>query len=87
MFRILIATSVIATAAVADDAQRSRSADPSVQRLRKGYLLAPKAFRSVANGIRPAVVAIETFGGVLPGTTGKRKRRGAGRPGDGPTTG
>jgi serine protease Do len=53
--------------------------------LQQGYLLAPKAFRAAVNRVRPAMVAIEAFGGVAP--TKKKGRRGGSRPGDGPTTG
>jgi serine protease Do len=51
----------------------------------RGNLLAPKAFRAAAAKARPAIVSIETFGGV----TGEGKK-GAGasfKPGEGPTTG
>jgi serine protease Do len=51
-----------------------------------GYRLTNKAFRAAAQKVLPALVTIETFGGVARPKTGRRGG-GISRPGDGPTTG
>lgn len=58
---------------------------PANAELRKGYLLAPKAFRAAVNRVRPAMVTIEAFGGGAP--VKKKGRSGGRKPGDAPTTG
>ena len=67
-----------------DQAPKSQSPEGSGD-VRKGHLLAPKAFRAAVNRVRTAMVSIEAFGGVAP--VKKKGRRGARKPGDGPTTG
>ena len=54
--------------------------------LLRGQLLAPKAFRAAAEKVLPALVTIESFGGLSAGTT-KGAIGGIRKPGDGPTTG
>jgi serine protease Do len=88
LFRILtlIAALIATGTARADDPPATISKPATHTALRKGYLLAPKAFRAAVNRVRPAMVAIEAFGGVAP--VKKKGRRGTRRPGDdGPTTG
>ncbi len=61
--------------------------------VRRGNLLAPKVFRAAAARIRPAIVTIETFGGLSTSQEGtrrpkqKRKKMGLSKPGEGPTSG
>ena len=72
----------------ADDKRpKKRSGSATTASLRTGYLLAPKAFRAAVKRVRPAMVTIEAFGGVAPKKRGRTRRGGAGKPGDGPTTG
>ncbi len=51
----------------------------------QGQLLAAKAFRVVADRVKPSLVTIDTFGGVNAGAA--RRTRGIRNPGEGPTTG
>jgi serine protease Do len=81
----ILAAVVLWTGVVcADDRPAKAPSAAARAELRKGYLLAPKAFRAAVNRVRPAMVAIEAFGGIAPV---KKKGRGGARPGDGPTTG
>ena len=68
-------------------AQEDADAKPASQaNLLRGQMLAPKAFRAAADKVRPALVTIESFGGLSAGTT-KGSIGGIRNPGDGPTTG
>ncbi len=57
------------------------------EKQRRGYRLSPKAFRAAAAGVRRSIVSIETYGGVLPKSGGRRRGRKGYKPGEGPTTG
>lgn len=87
-FVVLTSLLVAHTQAGDDGSTGKRPRASSTAELRAGYVLAPKAFRAAAAKVRPALVMIETFGGVAPV---KKKKRGraprVARPGDGPTTG
>lgn len=54
-----------------------------------GYLLAPRAFRAAVDQIKPAMVTIDTVGGITLTNSKKQRRQigGPARPGEGPTTG
>jgi len=71
-----------------------KEAGPAISHA-ESYVLAPKAFRAAMKRVLPAVVTIETYGGLaapIPTTGSKRAKllgrfRGISRPGEGPTTG
>lgn len=87
LFAVMLTSSAYAQAPKI--AQKKPDGEPTAAELRRGYLLASKAFRAAAKQVRPSLVMIETFGGVVPGKkkTGRRGVPGIGKPGEGPTTG
>lgn len=90
----LFLAGISARAAADDGAVADQGESPSVALadeaskadILAGQLLAPKAFRAAVDKVLPAVVTIESFGG-LTSTTRKGSIGGIRKPGDGPTTG
>ncbi len=82
-FAALAAWLVFGVTALADE---PKPVDPAAekQKLLRGTLLSPKAFRAAAKKIQPSMVTIEGFGGLAPGSG---QTKGIHAPGEGPTTG